>query len=210
MVEQRKIPQEGLFLRALTSFIKPSQASAVIQHARMQYQALYTNKVNYHNTALQNHLESSILPGIALYQSLLAYDFRQEEALIFMKAAFREWSRPNRRRTKLLGRLPFYFRLMKTLIKPMMKSNFPEIGWKIDWVEHNQDVIAFDIKGCFYQEVLTEYDVPELTALYCRMDDLIHERASPYVKWDRTKTLGRGDEYCDFRFIRVKPERKED
>ena len=206
MVERRKIPQEGPFLRALTSLIEPSQASAIMQHARMQYQALYKNREIYHNTALQNHLESSILPGIALYQSLLAYDFPQEEALIFMKAAFKEWSMPKRRLTMLLGRLPFYFCLLQVLIKPMTKSRFPEIGWKIDWKEHNREAIMFNMKSCFYWEVLTEYDVPVLTALYCWMDDLVHEGVSSYAKWDRTKTLGRGDDCCDFRFVQIKPE----
>jgi predicted ArsR family transcriptional regulator len=43
---------------------------------------------------------------------------------------------------------------------------------------------------------------PELTPLYCQMDDLLFEALPPEIRWERTKTLGRGDEICDFRWTR--------
>jgi hypothetical protein len=202
MAVRKKIPREAKFLQALISNIGADQTSALIHHGRMQYQALYKNRKEYPNRALQEHLDKSILPGIAIYQSLLAYGYPKEEALGIMEAVFREWSKTMRRRMKRLGRLPFYYGILRLLIKPMMRLNFPEEGWKIEWKEHNQDLIAFNITSCFYQEILREYDVLELTPLYCWMDDLVYEEASPYLKWDRTKTLGREDDCCDFRFIR--------
>ena len=206
MAARKKTPHEAETRRALIEHLGPDQTSALIQHARMQYQPLYKNRKDYSNKALQKHLEDSILPGIAIYQSLLAFGSSKEEALGIMEAVFREWSKPMRRRVEILGRLPFYYGMLRLLIKPILRSNFPEKGWKIEWKEHNQDRTAFDMKSCFYLDVLTEYEVPELTPMYCLMDDLVYDRASPYIKWDRTKTLGRGDDCCDFQFIRIKPE----
>jgi hypothetical protein len=59
------------------------------------------------------------------------------------------------------------------------------------------------MKSCFYLDVLENYGLPELTVLYCWLDDLIYEGVSPYVRWARKQTLGRGDACCDFRFERV-------
>ena len=50
--------------------------------------------------------------------------------------------------------------------------------------------------------VLTPYDTPELMARFCAVDDLLFGDL-PGVSLERTKTLGRGYDRCDFRFRRV-------
>jgi hypothetical protein len=72
------------------------------------------------------------------------------------------------------------------------------------WIENSAELVAFDIHRCFYLDVLTAYDAPELTPLYCHLDDLLVENVSPYMRWARTQTLGRGGVCCDFRYRRVR------
>jgi len=93
---------------------------------------------------------------------------------------------------------------MRVVIKPFMRLNFPAEGWETEWVETSGDEISFNMTRCFYLDVLAEHGVPELTALYCKMDDLTYDDVSPQVKWDRKHTMGRGDDCCDFRFERVR------
>lgn len=64
--------------------------------------------------------------------------------------------------------------------------------------------IAFNLHSCFYRETLTAYGAPELTASFCRLDDVMYEEASPYMSWDRTMTLGQGGTHCDFCFTHVR------
>ena len=54
--------------------------------------------------------------------------------------------------------------------------------------------------------VLTACGAPELTAHLCAIDDLLYGDL-PGISWERTKTLGRGDDRCDFRFCRVRADR---
>jgi hypothetical protein len=103
-----------------------------------------------------------------------------------------------------LGRLPFFYGLLRALIRPVMRRSFPASGWETEWVEVSGQALAFNMRSCFYLDVLEGYGAPELTKYYCAMDDLIYDGVSPHVRWARTRTLGRGDECCDFRFERVR------
>jgi predicted ArsR family transcriptional regulator len=60
------------------------------------------------------------------------------------------------------------------------------------------------MKSCYYHDVLSGYGAAELTASFCRVDDLIYENMSPALSWQRTMTIARGDAYCDFCFARAK------
>ena len=55
---------------------------------------------------------------------------------------------------------------------------------------------------CFFLKVLSAYGAPELTAHFCKLDDLLFGNI-PGISWERTQTLGRGDECCNFRFCRT-------
>jgi hypothetical protein len=50
---------------------------------------------------------------------------------------------------------------------------------------------------------LKKYGAPELLPLFCELDDLVYG-GIPNIRWDRTKTIGRGGGVCDFCFINEK------
>ena len=199
-----KLPKAEILERALARELGGAKAREIVQDAADRYDDLYAERKKYENRALRQHLEENILPGIALYQALLDDPDTQQRSMDLVEAAFTEWAAPNRRFMERLGRLPFFYGLMRALIKPVMRRNFPAEGWETEWVESSGDALAFNMTRCFYLDVLVEYGVPELTAFYCRMDDLVYDDVSPHVKWDRKHTLGRGDDCCDFRFERVR------
>jgi hypothetical protein len=199
-----EMPGAAAFERALRRELDEARAREIVHRARERYGVLYAERERYSNRALRQHLEENILPGVALYQTLLDAEDIRELVMPLVEAAFEEWAVANRQRMERLGRLPVFYRLLRALARPMMWLNFPEPGWTTEWVEISGERISFHMRSCFYLEVLEGYGVPELTAQYCRMDDLIYEEVSPYVRWARTPTLGRGDECCDFRFERVR------
>ena len=48
------------------------------------------------------------------------------------------------------------------------------------------------------KEHLRRYGCPELCPCFCDSDDISYAGLHPKLLWHRTKTLGRGDDCCDF------------
>jgi hypothetical protein len=155
------------------------------------------------NAFLKWHLREGILPGLAFYQVLRESGESRESALAAIDRAFLSLFSDNVSKMKRLGRLPFIFPFLRLFIKPAMRPYPPE-GWKIEWVQNDRDAIRFNMKNCFYHDILSRYGAPELTASFCRVDDLTYENMSPALAWRRTMTIAGGDECCDFCFARVK------
>ncbi len=54
-----------------------------------------------------------------------------------------------------------------------------------------------DVVSCPYHRYFTELGCPELTRISCKSDDLVYGNL-PGIKFERTGTLGRGNDRCDF------------
>jgi hypothetical protein len=74
------------------------------------------------------------------------------------------------------------------------------VNAKNAWLQNDPKAVRFDMKSCFYFDTFSKYGAPELTASFCQVDDLAYGNMSPYIKWQRSKTIGRGATYCDFCF----------
>ena len=56
------------------------------------------------------------------------------------------------------------------------------------------------ITRCLYFDILSQYDVAELTTIFCGLDEVIYGQLEPAIHFKRTGTIGRGQEVCDFCF----------
>jgi hypothetical protein len=198
------MPNLSAFERGLGQESAAAAAKDLIVKIESRYAELYAGRTQYAHRALRSHLEENILPGLALYQTLRAAGHPQESALAIIDRVFEVQVQTGRRVMALVGRLPTVHRLLRLLVRKIMDNSFPAEGWETEWVEVSSKVVAFNLHRCFYPDTLTAYGAPELTASFCHLDDLLYEGFSPHVRWARTTTLGRGDDCCDFRFVRVK------
>lgn len=165
-----------------------------------RYEELYAARPHYANAALRNHLEANILPGLALYQVLREDGCDQQSALDEVgrleEITFRE-SGMNQA-IQQLSRLPNPFGIFRAM-QGLVGKMFPKEGWTFLWKENNDRAIAYDCVDCFYLRTLTQHGAPELTPIFCHLDDVMFDNVS-FMDWKRNKTLGRGDEVCNFRF----------
>ena len=160
------------------------------------------------NRHLKWHLREYILPGLAIYQALRAEGRSQESALGAFDQIVEVVVAPSQRQMSRLGGFPLIYPLLRLVIRSAMRQ-YPQEGWQTDWVENSREAIRFNMRSCFYFDVLSRHGAPELTASFCRGDDLVYGQMSPHLEWKRTQTIGRGAEYCDFCFARTIKGKKE-
>ena len=101
---------------------------------------------------------------------------------------------------KILPAPFFWFRL----VFPQVMKKYPADGWDIALVENSDERVAFDITRCYYLNTLTAFKAPELTASFCKGDDVMAELYPASIRFERAHTLGRGDQVCDFQYCRVR------
>lgn len=195
--------------RALAVRFGVQKAVLLVAKAQALYEELFPERPRFRNPALRKHLESSILPGIALYQVLLETTGDPAVALSCLDECIAAQIQvsPMSRLAKLLDHLPGGFAALRIANRAALETRFPKEGWEIEWVEDSPQRIAYNITGCFYVNVFSAYGVPELTAHFCAGDDLLYGSLKT-IAWGRTETLGRGDPRCnfDFRPRSVEPE----
>lgn len=195
----KEIPLSKRFFPGLLPIIGDEKYKQVVA----RYQDLFEKHELPNLPALRWHLIEGILPGIAFYQVLQENGETQESALAMIDQAFEVLFSDNFARMKRLGRLIYIYPFLRIFIKPAMRRYPPE-GWKIDWLQNDSNAIRFDMKSCFYFDTFSQYGAAELTASFCRVDDLTYGDMSPHIKWQRSKTIARGEACCDFCFLPVK------
>ena len=137
-----------------------------------------------------------MLPGLSLYRALLEEESDRQKVLAEMdrlfRAAFFTGMEPG---IRMLNHLPDPFPIVKPVLKSMTRQEYLPGSQEV--VEDSPDGFAVQVYRCFIFDTLSAHGAPELTALYCNTDDWLAE-LMPKVRWERTQTLGRGGEYCDF------------
>ena len=191
---------------ALKKILPVDLAEEVNQRVIARIKKIDREREKYPQKALEKHFGENILPILVLYLVLKEDHSSPQNVLELTRKVTDEMYSIGRKRMAFLGRFSFFYRLIQKLTPQMMKSAFPKEGWDIEWLEVSSKRVAFNMHACFYLDSLTKYGAPELTPVFCGLDDLIYDGVSPHLRWQRTMTLGRGDAYCDFRFINPQEE----
>jgi L-2-amino-thiazoline-4-carboxylic acid hydrolase-like protein len=193
------------FLQGLTEELGKYRGREILARVQTRYSGLLGYSVRYPQRALRMHLETNILPGLALYQVLREEGINQAPALEVVDRIIEIRVEAIRKKLVWVGKFAFFYHLVRWSTRTVMRVGYPAAGWKVEWLEVGPKQVAFNIHRCFYREVLTSFGAAELTSSFCRGDDLLYKDASPHLRFERTRTIGRGDDCCDFRFVRTRP-----
>jgi hypothetical protein len=107
---------------------------------------------------------------------------------------------------QLMKYTPENFTVFRKLVRFVMDKLFPAPGWQYEIIAEDDHTFAFDIHHCFYLDILEYYETPELTPVFCRLDDILMDAMPESIKWGRTQTIGMGAETCNFRWDYVPSE----
>lgn len=88
--------------------------------------------------------------------------------------------------------------LWKNMPKLMRITSSPKKGYERRIISETTELVGVDILLCPLCEMAKSLGVPEITEVVCLIDkgQMIGFR---YIDYTRTKSLGNGDDYCDYR-----------
>ncbi len=146
----------------------------------------------------QFHLERQILPGIAAYETLQTV-MPKEEALNTVHRYVEKRAENMCGKLKGLLHIPCLYRIVPALFTKGMRKMFGEkAGFKSVERQTDGGVWRVDMLKCPYNDTCIQYGCPELCHCFCDSDDITYGHMHSKLIWQRTKTLGRGDDCCDF------------
>ncbi|MBR0135138.1 MAG: L-2-amino-thiazoline-4-carboxylic acid hydrolase [Clostridia bacterium] len=143
------------------------------------------------------HTENKILPAAAIYLTL-KHSIGQPEAYRVMEdATFKTADSAAKKLAKLL-RLPGMQSLFVKLWDPLTRKIFGEkCGFKNVFYPKKKGEYRMDVIACPYFRYFSEIGCPELTKISCGADGHVYGDL-PGLKFERTTTIGRGGDRCDF------------
>ena len=143
------------------------------------------------------HTDSRILPSAAIYLTVKEAVGPERAYRIIEDAAVRGCAKIEKklqRLMKLPGMPSLFLKAWDPLTKKLFTSGngFQNVFYPKKKSEYRMDVIS-----CPYCRTFTELGCPELTKIFCENDERIYGRL-PGLCFERTGTLGKGAERCDF------------
>ncbi len=140
--------------------------------------------------------KNSILVRVALYLSLKEH-VGSEEALGHTKAYFYGKVEIASKIMKFLSKSDLGFALFRKAFSTGLKAD----TWISNITRNDREVFTFDITKCLYKDLCDFYECPELCPIFCDGDWIMFGDMVK-VKFERSYTLGYGNELCDFKFTR--------
>ena len=175
------------------------KAHTILNHAQSRYEALIEENKD-DPPAYFGQKRERIYPSIALFDALLDAGAGREEAAAFVTDYYRRLSERALPAIRAVLKIPGLYRLVpKLFFHTALKHCVPEAGFLTENRFLSKSEMHFDIIKCPYQDSCVRYGCPELVKGFCETDDICYGDMHPRLSWDRTKTLGRGDEVCDFK-----------
>ena len=154
--------------------------------------------------AVEMHMRKFILPEIAFYRAMQKNRIGKEKAYRFLDDEIQKRAQRSGKLFGALRRLPWFFPIVKWVIKKAMAYGFPKEGWKTEWKEDNRNELAMNLHSCLYMETFTKYGYPELCNPSCESDVTTFRGMEPKVLFVRTQTISGGADYCNFRYLKGK------
>ncbi|MDO5424623.1 MAG: L-2-amino-thiazoline-4-carboxylic acid hydrolase [Eubacteriales bacterium] len=146
----------------------------------------------------QRHLENQILPGIAAYETLQKV-MPKEQALKTVHGYVEQRAWKMKKLLLKLMRIPRLYRCVpKTFTKQVPRLFGEMAGFESKEIQAADGVWRMDMTKCPYHDTCVRYGCPELCSSFCDSDDIAYGDLHPRLLWQRTKTLGRGGDCCDF------------
>ena len=157
------------------------------------------NCLSYKLSYLVSYIYQNPSSAASAFRALLAEGMERTEAADLAGTAFLTLMEAPARAIRRAMKVPGLYRLMPWLWKTMMPKLFsPKSGFCFSFYPTDRKRVKFDMTACPYHSLCRELDCMELAPVFCTTDDLCYGHMHEKLIWNRTKTIARGADVCDF------------
>ncbi len=143
-------------------------------------------------------LTQTILPRIALYQTLQMGGMTQAETMTLMRRYMLDVVAAKKHAsTAKMERVPGFYRIYSSIFLKIMKTTDLQQSTQ----HREKDSYDITITKCLWHTACVENGCEELCRLFCDVDDVTYGGLRK-IGFSRTQTLGYGGTCCDFHFYR--------
>ena len=143
-------------------------------------------------------LIETILPRIALYKAMLKSDLANDEVYEHMQKYMIDIvAKQKHLSMQKMEKVPcFYFLYSNIFLRVVRKTDLWESTQK-----HNKNSFDVTMKKCLWHTACIENDCDKLCHLFCDVDNITYGKLEK-IGFSRTKTLGYGEDCCEFHFYK--------
>ncbi|MBR2825037.1 MAG: L-2-amino-thiazoline-4-carboxylic acid hydrolase [Solobacterium sp.] len=145
------------------------------------------------------HTRQRIYPAIAVFDTMISEGINRQEVADFLVDYYKWRASGLEPMIKTLFKIPGLYKLVPKVFYNMTQKSFgPQMGFQSKDKYLSNTEMRFNMVKCPYFEKCKQYGCPEIVKGFCDADDICYGHMHPKLSWDRTKTLGYGDDVCDF------------
>ena len=173
--------------------------SVIITSSWERFEALCAENSG-ESEAVRKHTRSQIYPAIAVFESMVAAGIsRDAAAQLILDFYMTRAQKPAKAIQNLLKVPGLYKAVPKIFLVAVRKLFGSDAGFQAKHYENTEGCFQIDMLECPYMNICKKYGCTEIVPAFCASDDVAYGNMHPKLIWGRTKTLGRGDDCCDFK-----------
>ena len=204
MSRQTNSPMVKKLCAQLESRCGRKTARKILIFAQARWLELCSTNDSYPE-AFRRHTRRNIFPSAAVFEGLLKEGYGRKEAADLVYEAFGSCMESSARTIRTLLKIPGLYKAMPRIWKKAVPSLFgADAGFSANYYDTGKDRVKFDMLKCPYLETCKKLGCPELAPTFCHSDDVAYGNMHSKLRWNRTKTLARGGDLCDFDLIAEK------
>ncbi len=138
---------------------------------------------------------------MATYRTLVDHGVPSDEAEEMIFTAIYQHMQKQKDKFQKLSKKGWFWPLIKKIV-PLGFKKGSGYGWRYTWYNNQpKNEFKFECNSCIYQQIFKKYDFVRFGPKFC-YNDIVAYGELARTDFIRTKTLNRGDDVCDFKFIR--------
>lgn len=142
----------------------------------------------------------NLLTSLAIVQVLESKGMPRKEAEQYTADAMYKFIEPQIKSMKKLASNGWFVRFLK-LTMPMKFRNTLGYGWDVEFPKCGRDEFSMITHKCIFHQVFEKYGMPEMTAIFCKVDDILYSNL-PRADFLYSQQIGNGGTMCDYKFRR--------